>query len=282
MTTKFNYLLTASNLKEQNLSLDIDFLQGLYSAQLLIDAEQKTNSVNLISEIGQIQTSSSYGYTLTRIDKISDEVKTAVVEEKYDPSTSEVRFRFLPYIEPDEVPSAYNKALNNPLSFSTIGLDIIGKEYDVTKTPFHVIGNFETPSSERLLDFMFSQHIYKEAGSPEIEKARFDTVFSITSDNDLATYYIGTTSDARNTFMVKVICQNISMFLQGFFAFFKWLVETDIANSSRMTKFGRKYQLIPVFYLYDYGRNIALRNTSDKVSMESQLPIKITTLEIKH
>lgn len=293
MNTTFNYLLSAKDI-EQVLPLNMDFLHGVYSAQLLIDAEQKTNRVNLLSELGQMQAVMDYGYTLNRVDNVVDEVKMAkvpVVTKPSDPSTIGGSFRLIPYIDPLDVPTAYNKALSNALSFSTLGLDISRIEYDVTKTPYHVIGHFDTPSSNRLLVDSFDTFLYKnvdfthaeEPGfQPQIDKARFDSVFSLTADNDPSRYYIGSTPDGRNTFMVKAIANDMSMFLRGFFAFFKWIAETGAENNPRLRKFGSETELIPELYLYDYGREVVLRNTSNVKDMESQIRATSTRLETRY
>jgi hypothetical protein len=271
-TMSADYILKSEEV-EQTLSLSLDFLQGIYSAQLLAGMEQYSMSRNLLNIIGQLPVMSENPFTIKNSTLPLEPVKV----REYERGGNLIRDY---YLDVADMPKAYNSLLADVLVFNPVLLDVNNIRWDMTKTPYHIIANFSGWQAEVLMTDGFDILLAAEAPQ-EVSDGQINSVFESNSDMEPSRYYIGASPDARDTFMIKLTSNNIPQFLQGFFVYFKWVAET--ADKSRGNRIMNEYlskSMFPDLYVYDYGREVVLQNVWSLEAMESQLPVNITKLAV--
>lgn len=273
-----------SDKAEQTVSVSLDFLRGLYSAQLLAGMEQYILTRSLLNVIGQLPADVDIGFTMFNTEIPLEPIKL----REYQRGDKHIKEY---YLDVADMFVAYNKALADPLVFNPVILDVNAIKWDMTKTPFHVVANFSGPQSEKLMEEAFYDFFGTDLSQPPSfdqfsmmnepqgpSGEQMNTIFRSTSDSDPSRYYIGTTPDGRNTFMIKVPTVGIQQFMQGFAAYFKWVTE---GTNSRNVKEYLATSALPELYGYDYGQEVILQNAWDAPTMESQLPNNITKLNVR-
>lgn len=145
---------------------------------------------------------------------------------------------------------SYDTALYRPSDFVHCSNTVNSDECE-SYLPYHIVPNFDSP--------------YLPVGV-DIPEA----TFSICSDNESCRYYLGIAPDAKNTFLVKLICwsNNINEFLRGFVSGLKWYSECTGID-------------IPTVYLYDYDKPICLVASTSVDVMSKQLPATISIINIQ-
>jgi hypothetical protein len=258
-----SYKLSAPSFST-TVSLSLDALQGLYSAQLiagLVSIEDKSYdrenraidpNIGIISNAGVISCERQYLFKLCLIDAPDPSERSIVEIDKYNDNTERYSF-----ISPDDYFQAYRMFLSNPLMFNPISLDGQNISWNMEKTPYPAIANFDQSgvrygNMEQLSNWINNDGIV----------GRLFTRSQISGR-----YFIGTSSSGTNTFML-LVSSNINEYMRGFYSFYRWLRDLRIIES------------IPQFYLYDYGREVILKSVNTRYEMLFQLPISITDIKI--
>lgn len=265
-----SYKLSTANFST-TVQLSLDFLQGLYSAQLLaglvsIEDESYSQEVYTLNQdtrtlhdVGLIPYEDKYPFELTLLEA-PDRPELALVRTEVikDPE-GDFTYSYLP---PDSYRSAYDIFLSNPLVFNPVYLTGKGINWDMEKTPYPAIANFDQSGAiygdeEALIDWVRSG-------------GKSDKLFS--QSRVAGRYFIGTSSSARNTFMLRASSndnqQQLHEYMKGFYSFYKWLRDE------------KTIQNIPKFYLYDYEREVMLNSVNTEQDMLAQLPKRVIDINM--
>lgn len=250
----FKYSIRQSGVKVAHpFNVSLSFLQGVYSAWLYSSASYiKSDPKNDIA--GELWNGGfdKYMITLKRVDTC----KESLVSEQLKTPDREV-----PYINHDIVASAFEKAIVFPISFCW-SLPLVYNVGDLNPIllPYHVVPNFSSPyvslKDSGFLRNLLTTHnsISEDAPISVLE----DLLFSSAPDQDLCRKAIGITPNGLETFLVKIpLTANEIDFLKGFIALYRWYYQDSVQR--RVATYN-----VPVFYVYDYGKDVLLRICSRK------------------
>lgn len=237
---------------QENISFqtNLEFMQGVYGAQLFAAIHAYYNDDGFaLSRIGSLPTENEgWGFDMKRLD--TDIQSYAHENQIYsfhewltltkNGNYEDVSHRLM---KPTEEVAAYNLLLSEPLTFIPQLWEMKNLPLNIDFLPYRTTANFNYDP--------FRGRLYGQINE--------NTPVSFPASK----YYIGTTSDGRNTFMFSI--DNLSnKFLQGFM----WLLrEVSIFNSIPL----------PDLYLYTYNQPTIVRPTTNNDAMEKQLP-NVTTL----
>jgi len=268
---------TASGSTE--IPLKKDTLQGIYSAQILASMYTYLGGSNsdvamIGNEDGHVQDgrTGDYGFTLTHNHERESIIRTKDLSDRF---RMRANIPVQEYVNPDDYPVAYSQALQNALVFKAIAADIVGDTWDQTKTLYHTVLNFDSGNENILFsdafDHLFDQVMYGDDREIETIPEELKQVFSQPGDNEVSSYYIGITPDARNTAMIKLgtPAEDGAEWVKGVCLFFKWATDAGYVHhyADRQKSISK-----PALYLYIYNNPVALINAKDPATMESQLP----------
>ncbi len=262
-----------------------DTIRGFYSGQLLASiASYIGNSDTDVAIIGgsvPIKQSEFgvYGFSLTR-----DGEKESIIETITRPPyqlPQGARFEPINYVNPNDYSVAYSQALHDAIVFRSVVADMFSVKWNKTKTLYHTVLNFDKGNTDILFLDAFDADLPFDPNGGQAnykDPAVSNWIFSETGDNELSTYYVGLTSDARNTPMVKLGTPtgDGQDWFTGLCAFFKLVVQGgQVLNNRTRTPLEKK----PELYMYVYNTPVALVNAKDPSTMISQLPSSIYRLE---
>ncbi len=206
----------SSNGQSFDLEVNLAWLQGFYSAQLLAGTYGFTHDLNHeLDRIGQIAPAEDYPFTFERIlgpGETSQEVGIPKIMAGRDNDEA--------IIPVSSFPMAFARALDNALQLDPQVPIAYGLKIDWTQLPYHIIAQFSEPQKsfiepEALDGFDF--------GNVDVSKA-----FSTVSDFESANYYISPSPTAENAFLVKVPNGiDMNTFLVGFLAYFRWIHQAN-------------------------------------------------------
>lgn len=214
-------------------------------------SDTKNNSSRIVVGMDFLQGLYSM-YTLASLYFMKPDDNAKVLNEIIDnfTSVSVIRTDVIDTSMPTIYKNAYDVALYRPSDF----LHCRNSLNDEALLPYHIVPNF---------DSYYVPDIIREQSNEDI--------FIKCCDDESCRYYLGISSSAKNTFMIKVISwsNNIKEFLTGFGAGLRWY--------SQCLK-----QSLPNIYLYDYEKPVCLIPSYSGETMEKQLPRTITKVELSN
>jgi hypothetical protein len=246
-------------------SVDIDFIQGMYSGWLLSSvyaiSDKRTNVMEQLYDGG-------FRLYLVSIDKVDDTELKSVAHQ-----VLQIGKRSIMYFPSEAVPDAFNKAVSFPISFCW-SLPLVHKVGDINPMllPYHIVPNFSNnyailEDTDYLRD-MVAKHTELDRNT-DLETLQ-SILFSTPIDEDLCRYAIGTTITGMETYLLKVpLKAKLDEFLQGLLSLY-----ISHYQDSRYRKV-HTYEM-PKLYMYDYGKEILLKPSKDKKSVT--IPVLVTEI----
>lgn len=247
-----------------SLNLDISFLQGFYAAQVLAGAEsliERNDSTSIMGNIGMAVYGDGYAFTLAGA---KDPAEDSIVQIHRQSDGYEAKF-----IDPINYPIAFDMHLSDPLLMNPINASAMRQAWDTDILPYPLRQNFETSLGNRINREM--DDTFKVNGRDKSKMFSRNPSKVVSSQ-----YYIGTESDARNTFLVPVFSANTAQFLRGFVAFPKWAISAGGIIDDNATEITE----MPEFYMYTYGEDVTISAEMNNQSLTDKLPVLIESLNI--